>query len=78
MEEYTNSNTRNQPNVRFVAFRNIMMPTGNIHNFQNDYNNTDVKIELMDETDNQLLDNSYDILGIIIQKNENRKITHYK
>ena len=25
-----------------------------------------------------LLDNSYDILGIIIQKNENRKITHYK
>ena len=57
MEEYTNSNTRNQPNVRFVAFRNIMMPTGNIHNFQNDYNNTDVKIELMDETDNQLLDN---------------------
>lgn len=60
MEEYTNSNTRNQPNVRFVAFRNIMMPTGNIHNFQNDYNNTDVKIELMDETDNQLLDNSYE------------------
>lgn len=59
MEEYINSNTHNQPNIRFVAFRNIMMPMGNINNFQNDYNNTDVKIELMDET-NQLLDNSYE------------------
>tara|TARA_B100001175_G_C19470566_1_gene621494 strand:- start:1120 stop:1455 length:336 start_codon:yes stop_codon:yes gene_type:complete len=25
-----------------------------------------------------ILDNSYDVLGIIIQKNENRKIKHYK
>ena len=25
-----------------------------------------------------LLDNSYDVLGIIIQKNKDRKITHYK
>lgn len=25
-----------------------------------------------------ILDNSFDVLGIIIQKNEDRKITHYK
>ena len=25
-----------------------------------------------------LLDNSFDVLGIIIQKNKDRKITHYK
>ena len=24
------------------------------------------------------LDNSFDVIGIIIQKNDNRKITHYK
>jgi hypothetical protein len=59
MEEYINSDTSNQQNVRFVTFRNIMMPVGNIHNFQKDYNNTDIKIELMDEK-NQLLDNSYE------------------
>ena len=54
MEEYlntnTNTNTNTQiPHVRFLAFRNVMAPMSSMQNFQNDYNNTDVKVELVDE-----------------------------
>ena len=68
MEEYlnaninTNTNTNTQiPHVRFLAFRNVMAPMSNMQTFQNDYNNTDVKVELVDEREDiQLLDNSYE------------------
>ena len=64
MEEYLNTNTNtntNVPHVRFLAFRNVMAPMNNIQHFQNDYNNTDVKVELVDEQEEiQLLDNSYE------------------
>ena len=56
MTQYT------QPSqVRFVAFRNIMMPMSNLQNFQNDYNNTDVQVEVVDDSEEiKLLDNSYE------------------
>jgi hypothetical protein len=62
MEQYLNTNTNtNTPHVRFVAFRNMMAPMSNIQNFQKDYNNTDVKVELVDEPEEiKLLDNSYE------------------
>lgn len=63
MEQYINMNSdmdnNVNPQVQFVEFRNIMMPMGTIQNFQNDYNNTNVKVELMDENP-KLLDESYE------------------
>ena len=61
---YSNINRNNyiqSPKIRLVAFRNIMLPMNNFQNLQNDYNNTDVKVEILDDTNNmQLLDNSYE------------------
>ena len=63
MEQYTPTYTNtdeNIPHVRFLAFRNVMAPMNHIQNLQNDYNNTDVKVELVEEPEEiQLLDNSY-------------------
>ena len=60
MEEHLNTTTQ-IPHVRFLAFRNVMTPMSNLQNFQNEYNNTDVKVELIDESEGiQLLDNSYE------------------
>ena len=63
MEQNLNTNTNtntNIPHVRFLTFRNVMAPMSNMHNLQNDYNNTDVKVELVDEPEEiQLLDESY-------------------
>jgi hypothetical protein len=67
MEQYLNTNTNIntttniQPQGRFVAFQNIMRPMSNMKNFQKDYNNTDVQVELVDESEEaQFLDNSYE------------------
>ena len=55
------SNYIQSPQVRFVAFRNIMFPMNNFQNLQNEYNNTDVQVEVLDDTSNvQLLDDSYE------------------
>jgi hypothetical protein len=56
--------TQNQPNfqgqMHFVAFRNIMRPMSNLQNFQNDYNNTDIQVELVEEPEVKLIDNTYE------------------
>ena len=70
MEQYqntnidTHSNTNSNPNryhqVHFVEFRNIMMPIGNIQNFQDDYNNTNINTDGNNDVKVELLDNSYE------------------